>query len=291
MRIPIGSQHISYIRHGLDDLGLLLNLARLPQEDNASYRSRLADVFARPGNATYLGLAASLAREFGYTPQTAITIACTDTDANPRMILLNQMLYLYLDEDTLEASWFLREPQVETLILLAAAINSTSNFTATLGSNVTGTELSTGLLQADSHTWILDEIVPASRRFHLSKYPVIPGSVTFDEELIFRRFRSTPANPGDFYLDPDTGLVITALLPSGRARVAYQYRQENAILLHQPICLLDLNSSQACSWFFSIVPRDIWETVDGQVSPAFPQPFMQRIINEINKNCPALWGP
>lgn len=288
MRFPIGSQHLSYVRNGLDNLGLLLNLPRLPQEDNASYRARLEDVYTRPGNATYQGLVASLGREFGFRPQEAIAIS--SSAALARVILTQQTLYLYTSPGQLEAFWFLREPQVETLTQLVAAINTTEHFQAALTAEMTGEELSQGLLHDDSHAWVLGETVPASRSFHLAHADIIPGSVVFDEEAIFRRHVTTPSQPGDFFLDPATGLVKTTLLPSGAGKVAYQYRRNQLTLSHLPISLLDLNAPAARGWFFSTVPTDVWETFTDRVSPAFPHPFMQKIITEINQNCPALWG-
>lgn len=288
MRLSISNRNYSYVRNGLDNLGLLLNLPRLPGEDNASYRARLEDVYAHPGNATYNGLAAALGREFGFSPREALEI--TSNAPKARVVLTQQTLYLYTAPNKLEAFWFLREPQVETLSRLVTAINDTDHFQATLLSEVSGNELSFSLLQADNFCWVLNEIVPAARSFHLSKSPVIPGTVVFDEEPVFRRYANPPTNPGDFFLDPETGLIKTALLPSGTGKVAYQYRTAKIIILHLPIGLLDLNSTAARNWFFSTVPADVWDSAMNQSQAAFPHPFMQRIISEINQRCPALWG-
>lgn len=292
MRVVVSDKrHLSYVRNSLDGLGLLLNLPRLPGEDNAGYRVRLEDVFARPGNATYRGLLAALAREFGYTLQEAATVDCRGAGGQPRVVLKDQTLYLYLSPTELEASWFLREPSVETVGQLVAAINQTGRFSAALADGMSGDELCLGLVQGDSHVWVLNETVPASRSFRLAHAPIVHGSVVFDEEAVFRRFADPPAEPGDYCLDADTGLVQTVLLPSGGGKVAYQYRQDVVTLYHQPVGLLDLNSPAARAWFFATVPKETWEGEADRASPAFPYPFMQRVIEEINQNCPALWGP
>lgn len=48
-----------------DELGDLVSLKRLPNEDNVSYKARIKDVFVHPPSSTKTGLLNSLARELG----------------------------------------------------------------------------------------------------------------------------------------------------------------------------------------------------------------------------------
>jgi len=292
MRYAISDKHANYVRTGLDNLGLLLDLPRLPEEDNASYRARIEGVFARPGSSTYSGLANAIGRELGLIPKEALTITCTSADptANPQIILANQTLNLYVRPGVLEARWFLRTTSVQTIAALAENINATTNFTATVSSQCSGNELSLGLQQQNSQNWVIDEIVPPSVAFHLRHAPVVPGTVVFEEELVFQRYNTSLAKPGDFSLDPATGLVRTVLLPNGISRVAYIYQQNTITLLHSPLGFLNLNSQEARQWFFTTLPKDVWSTPLESLSPALPHPFMQRIIDELIKNCPTQWG-
>lgn len=286
MRIPVTHKHHSYVRNGLDHLGLLLGLPRLPGEKNASYRARLEGVFAKPGNSTYQGLLAALSREFNLPVQPAVRISCT---ANTyRLVLQQQTLSLYL-QDELIISWFLREPEVDTVGQLVTAINQLPAFQAVL-LDVPAQALSRGLVSLDSHIWVIDESVPAARDFRLQHSPVIPGTIVFDEDKVFQRFSPMPELPGDFFLDINTGRVKTAISPSGQGKVAYQYRQTEIILYHSPIALLDLNSSEARNWFFNSVSQFPYNTPDQRFQPGQPHPFMEEIIQELNLHCPALWG-
>jgi hypothetical protein len=288
MRYAITDKNISHYRGPLDNLGVMLDLPRLPEEDNPTYRARLESVFASPGNATYFGMVNSIAREFGLTITEAVTIT-PETPSISQVILKDQTLYLYYDGD-IEATWFLRAAPVIILNDLINEINDTDHFTATLNSGAAGEWLSSGLIHYDSKIWVADEIIPPSRIFHLKNVPIVDGSLSFEEGDVFYRYWPNPTINGDFEVDVATGLVKTVTVPSGRGRVAYLYQGTESVLRHLPFSLFDLNCTAARDWFFSTVPRDIWNIPEDSLSPAFPHPFMKRIISEITKNCPSQWG-
>jgi hypothetical protein len=293
MRYVIDDGNISYVRTGLDNLGLLFDLPRLPEENNAAYRARIESMFAKPGNATYTGMVNSVAREFGYSAVDAVTIACTSEDptANPKIILQNQTLSLYLTPTDLEGQWFLRDATVNTITKLAQAINETTSFTATVNSDVTGNESSMGLIQKSSHDWVIDEIIPASTSFHLKHAPIVPHTIVFEDTDVFYRYIATPAKAGDFSIDLTTGLIKTISMPDGQSHIAYVYQNNITTLQYLPIGLLNLNSQEARHWFFTTKSTNIWDSPENSLYPAKPHGFMQRIINELMKNCPSQWGP
>ncbi|MEW6769993.1 MAG: hypothetical protein AB1330_01185 [Bacillota bacterium] len=61
--IPLVPHHVW---NALDEFGLLLGVARWPQERNAEFKERILDVFRYPANATRLGLYRAIARELGF---------------------------------------------------------------------------------------------------------------------------------------------------------------------------------------------------------------------------------
>ena len=291
MTFPIDRGNLYAFWSGLDELGLLLGLARLPGEVNADYRARLEDVYAHPGNATYQGLIHSISREFGIPYLPALTIVCPSTPGEaPRVILDNQELSLYLNGQDLAASWFLRDPRMSTLTSLVQAINNTGVFSATINPGINPNSYPAGLLNADSYQWVLKEPVPAAIRFTLAHMPINSGTVSFDEGGVFGNYTNSPSQPGDFHLDTNTGEVSCISLPSGTGGVIYQYRQASLTLNWFPIVISDLNSTQSRNWFFSQVEQNIWNTPEARYNPGVPSTFMRRIIDEINTNCPVLWG-
>lgn len=64
-RLADGGLKILDLYNSLDTFGDLLNLKRLPEETNARYFDRLADVFASPANPTRDGMTNALSRELG----------------------------------------------------------------------------------------------------------------------------------------------------------------------------------------------------------------------------------
>ena len=289
MILPVTSSSLHAVWNGLDEIGLTVGLSRLVGETNALYRARLEDVFARPGNSTYQGLVYSLAREFGIAIQPAMTLTPLSGDP-PRAILENQCLTLYSDLDSIVATWFLRDPDISTLALLAQAINDTGAYTATLDDDIDPDSYSAGLINADSSVWILGETVPASTSFPLGHTLINPDTMVFEEYEVFKNFVNPPASPGDFYVNLATGQVNCIILPNGTSRVTYQYRTNSLGLNYLPIVISDLNSLDTRAWFFSQVEQNVWASPEQRYNPGVPYTLMRRIIDEINLNCPVLWG-
>ncbi len=290
MIYPISPGNKYLFWNGLDELGLLLGLTRLPGETNSDYRGRLEDVSAHPGNATYQGLVYALSREFGLTPQPALTITCPEGVTLPRISLENQELVLYTDAETIAGSWFLRDPAISTLLLLTQAINALETFQAVLDADIDPGSYPAGLLNNDSFQWMLKEEVPAATRFTLAHPLINPGTMVFAESQVFANYVDNPSQPGDFHVDPDTGEVQCLIMPGGAGWVTYQYRKTSLGLDYLPIIISDLNSPNSRQWFFSQVEQNIWDNPEQRFNPGAPSTFMQHIIDEINLNCPVLWG-
>jgi hypothetical protein len=293
MRYSLGNQNLTKVYNGLDNLGDLLGLARLPGERNADYRARLESLFVFPGNASYDGLTTSINRELGLAAQPALTIqrASGGDASSSRVVVKNQTIYLFLYDLDLSYTFFLRDPAVSTLQLLQEAITNPGYFTASLAEDIDPQTYASTLLNVDSRVWVSQETVPAARTFQLQHSPIVSGTVSFSETQVFKYYQATPTGVGDFSLDLATGICRCTTQPSGSGVISYQYNQTELTCFSQSAVLLDLNSLQARNWFFTRVERDVWEDLESRYSQTEPYQFMDNIIQEIKDNCPALWGP
>jgi hypothetical protein len=282
----IDDSNLYHIYNGLDELGRILNLSRLPGEENGPYRDRLESVYTHPGNARYDGLVYAINLALGYQPQEVMTIS-TPADTLSRISLQDQTLILTSGSSGF--SFFLRETAVQTLTDLVQAINDTNIFTADLLDDVDGDAFSFGLVNSDSYVWQLSEVIPASHLFALQYAPVVPGTIVFDEGRVFARYLSPPQDSGDFSLDSTTGQVQVISLPSGQSRAAYQYYAKNLTLSYLPVAVSNLNSLPLRNWMFTKMEHNVWNSPSERYSQYQPYPLMQGIIDELKQNCPNFW--
>lgn len=296
----IDDSNIYHIHNGLDELGLILNLPRLPEESNGSYRNRLAEVYARPGNARYDGLLYAINRALGYEVQEMLTITVPapvvplENLINPiaiypaRVLLRSQILELWADEEK-TASFSLRESEVDTLGKLVQAINNTGTFQAKLLNDNNSEIYSANLINADSWLWKLGEIIPASHVFTLQYSPIVPNTVVFEETAVFTHYMNNPTYPGEFFIDNVTGQVKTVIVPSGYSRITYQFGSSDLTLSMSPVVINDLNSIILRNWLFSKIERNVWDSPEERYSLDQPNDLMQGIIDELKQNCPNFW--
>lgn len=273
----------THIQGNLDLLGELVAAPRLPGEEDADYRDRLATVFVHPSNASYRGLLALLCRATGITPHTVIRITYTGEDV-PWIEIMHQQLTLKEGETVKQ--WCLRSDEAFTLAQLTNLINTTTHFSATLLDPSFADARSAGLIWTHNYATVTSEKVPGSRRFRLRHAPVVPQSLIFSETEHFAiAVNDTPAAPGEFKVDLKTGKVTCHSLPSGTGKVSYQYYYTTINLEHTPICLADLNSDVARSWWFNTC-----KLPTGIQQPLQPHPWLQRVYQELLQKCPVQWG-
>jgi hypothetical protein len=133
---------------------------------------------------------------------------------------------------------------------------------------------------------------------------VVSGVSRTDIEDALKRTKENANNIGNVRyidnvvlasLDPEKPVSVATIslasLPDGLSHVAYIYQNNIITFQHLPIGLLNLNSQEARNWFFTTQPTNVWDSPEYSLYPAKPYGFMQRIINELMKNCPSQWGP
>jgi len=302
----------------LDEMGLTLDLQRLPGEDNPDYRSRLYRVFTRPTDSTYQGLLNAITYELGldFYDLMSIEFVGGPTDVGlqvgetpqPRVTLKDGVLTLYghyVNDDENMIVQIDNKPQINMRKLeyvdpeeLLAAIDATGIFGATdIAIEGVGAEprvdWSYTLAALDTNVWIVDEVVPSSTRFTLANSPINEGMFFFGERKIFKTLKlseSAMSQPGDFYVDIATGEVVTTSLPSGTGRVRYQYRNLPINLEASPVSLGYIGSTEMQRYFFTQLELNLFDNPLERFINNIPTLEGTEIINELYRASNNYWG-
>lgn len=288
----------------LDEIGLLLDLKRLPGERNHDYRKRLFRVFTRRTDSTYDGLLNGITYELGLEFEDVLTLTFTgSSDLQPRVTVQDGILTLYSDytnEDDYtviqidnEPQLNLREDGANELSELVALINSTGSFTAALVEDPPPVNWSYCLVNFDTNVWVNDEKVPSSTRFTLENAPLNEGMFYFGEPKVFKRLRVSEdalTQPGDFYINTTTGEVVTTSLPSGEGTVRYQYRDLPKTLEASPVSIGYIGSRDLQRYFFTQLEVRLFDTPLERFINNIPNDEGVEIINELFRASKNYWG-
>ncbi len=293
--IPVTDDSKKSVWGPLDEMGLLLDLERLPGERNHDYRKRLFRVFTRRTDSTYQGLLAGIVYELGLEFDDVLTLTFTGAASlQPRVTVKDGILTLYSHyvsdtESTLiqinnEPQLNLREEGANELSELIALINNTGSFTAVLVEDPPPVKWSFCLIDFDTNVWVNDEIISSSTRFTLENPLINDGMFFFGERKIFKTLKASVevlTQPGDFYIDIATGEVTCASLPSGEGTVRYQYRDLPKTLEASPAALGYIGSRDLQRYFFTQLEVKLFNTPLERFINNIPTSEGVDIINEL----------
>ena len=305
----------------LDEIGLILDLKRIPGERNKEYRERLYRVFTRPTDSTYRGMLNAITYELGLDFYELISIDFIGGPTNvglaagetpqPRVTLKDGVLTLYghyVNEDENMVVQVDNNPQVNLRkleyadpedLLLAIPFPFEATDIGIQG-HVDGTggpamryDWSYTLANVDSNITITQEVVPSSTRFILTQSPINEGQFYFDERRIFKTLKESEndlTQPGDFYLDVSTGEVVVASLPSGLGTVRYQYRNLPIDLEASPVSLGHIGSREMQRYFFTQLELSLFDSPLERFINNIPTLEGTEIINELYRASNNYWG-
>ncbi len=302
--IPVIDEMQKSVWGPLDEMGLLLDLERLPGERNYDYRKRLFRVFTRRTDSTYQGMLAGITYELGLDFNDVLILTFTGaTDLQPRIVVQDGILTLYshyIDDTTHTLIQINNEPQLNLrkedaneLSELIALINGTGVFTAALVEDPSPVEWSFCLADVDTNVWINAETVPSSTRFTLENSLINDGMFFFGERKIFKTLKASVevlTQPGDFYIDIATGEVTCASLPSGEGTVRYQYRDLPKTLEASPAALGYIGSLDLQRYFFTQLEVKLFDTPLERFINNIPTSEGVDIINELFRASKNYWG-
>lgn len=315
-------QPIQIYNH-LDDLGLLVDVNRLPEEKNASLKHRIKDAGVHRSNATYNGLINAITRDLNLRRETILRVKLRDdipTNTYPRIIfgpawvvIWSNLQYVKnaisgtLDlESSIVHVFDMYEKQENTSLTsvyylkdLVEAINNTNYYTIQwIGSSKEKYESvpTRQLINNVSDEFIYTEFIPGSLKFKLKNKNIMPGSVFFSESQIFQNERDIALIPelnpslyniyeGDYIIDYNTGLIQTVNLPSGNGHCFYIKRKTNFLLEISEASILDYSDESVKSQFFDQILLDNNETMS-----ILPKRSHIEHIEELISVAPSYWG-
>lgn len=302
--VPVTDNMKKSVWGPLDEMGLFLDLERLPGERNHEYRERLFRVFTRRTDSTYQGLLNGITYELGLEFDDVLTLSFTgSSDNQPRVTVKDGILTFYsdyTDDETYTIVQVDNEPQLNLrkeaaneLSELITLINNTGEFSAALVEDPPPVEWSYCLVNFDTNVWVNDETIPSSTRFTLENVPLNEGMFFFGERKIFKVLRATEndlSQPGDFYVNTTTGEVVTTSLPSGDGTVRYQYRDLPKTLEASPVSLGYIGSRELQRYFFTQLEVKLFDTPLERYINNIPNEEGVDIINELFRASKNYWG-
>jgi len=302
--VPVTDSMKKSVWGPLDEMGLLLDLERLPGERNHEYRERLFRVFTRRTDSTYQGLLNGITYELGLEFDDVLTLTFTgSSDLQPRAIVQDGILTLYsdyTDDDNYviiqiqsEPQLNLRQEDANELAELIPLINGTGVFSAALVEDPPPVEWSYCLVNFDTNVWINDEVVPSSTRFTLAHTLINDGMFFFGERKVFQTLQTSESalsNPGDFYVNLTTGEVVTTSIPSGEGTVRYQYRDLPKTLEASPVSLGYIGSRDLQRYFFTQLEVRLFDSPLERFINNIPNEEGVDIINELFRASKNYWG-
>jgi hypothetical protein len=243
------------VSNELDDFGLLLDLKRLEEENNRSYKQRLFDVFVNRANSSYTGLINGITRELGLSVYHAMTVSPTWDGANikgdnPAIVFDETKCYVYSDytsasglEVTIDrydrsGSWTLGE--------LVSAINATGYMYAALQSGVSSTTRAMCIFNQKSIDVVTSEdLATGSVIVNLEHDNLFSDSVSVTSSNLFERVGSQIelVKSGQYYIDYDLGILYTVEAPEAGSVIRYEYRDDNFEVMASPVIIHNLQSS------------------------------------------------
>ena len=281
-----------------DEHGALMGLPRLQGEDNATFRSRIFDVFIHRANSTYRGMINGITRELGLPLSQPLLInPKMDGDGNflasdPYIKFDGAWLYLYSDYANglldYKIDRYIPGGNYEHLGRLVDLVNTTSFFEASLHGNTDPFKKSMTILNQSNRVLVPRESVPASTTFRLKNDHLVSGSVLFSGTYITMREVYAVGDlslSGAYLVDYKKGIIRTnASLPVGTS-IRYEYVVHPFMPLASDVIINDINSENFRIKLFSQVLQDDGSFVDGT-----PTELGVDFLNELYSVYPLYWG-
>jgi len=282
----------------VDEHGLILDVERLRNEKNESYRKRLLETVSRRANSTYIGLIHAITRELGLSLFKSIWVnpkIGTDGEflaPDPYIKFDGVYLYLYSDyaNKVLEATIDRYEPggQFEHYFRLANRINLSPSFEAGIHPGVDYYTRSMTILNQSNRGEVELEAVKGSTKFRLDKWPVCKNTIFFSNRSIYKTEVSSIAaitSSGKYHIDYMKGIITSYLPPLPGTSVRYKYHSLPWVAWASPVILHDINNNNFMVKMFEQVLQD-----DGSYTNGLPTTVGKDIINELMTVYPMYWG-
>jgi len=251
------------IHHAIDDIGILVGLDRLPEEEAATFRDRVMDVFVNKANASYPGLLNGINRQLGFIPERTLEIglrSSVDMDSGPRIEFNSTNITIY-------SSWGINKDTTVEMTIdtfndfisprhtygaryisdVVEYINAYSSiFEATLSDSSKIYSLASNLVPKSSVKLSTPELLKAQHHKLRHEY-IVPGSIVFNDsrpktELSFRGLDfdtdeefSPPTDEEIYWIDYDQGYVSIGIKDPRGISVSYLYHDFPLVVYTMPV--------------------------------------------------------
>ena len=303
----IGVPQASNIYNQFDEFGLLTSLPRLPQEDNATYKHRLLDVYINRANSTYVGLINGITRELGLSLYQPFRIYPKKQGSefiaeNPVVVFNGPFIELWRDYYNqvleLEVDRFNQDSDIYTMADLAIYINNNSSyFTVDLVDEDVKYNRAMCIINQSNIVEVKSELIPLTERFTLqnpglttsdSGGGIILETIYFSDRDTFKTRVSTVTAvkaPGTYYLDRYTGNVVVYDTPSPGTTIRYSYIVDYFRPLASPIIIQNLQHENVKRKMFEQILVD-----NGTIQHGIPTEFGAKLINQVNAVYPLFFS-
>ena len=251
------------VHHPMDDIGTIVGLDRLNEEDVADFRDRVMDVFVNKANASYPGLLNGMNRHLGFIPERTLVMELASTalmENGPRIEINATNVTIY-------SSWGINiTPSVEMTIDIfndfkssrhthyarymgdvVEIINTYSSvFTTTLSDTSKLYTLASNLVPLSSVNLQQTELIKTQHHKLKNNY-IVPGSIVFNDyrprnELIFRGSDwdledefTPPSDEETYWVDYDQGYVTLGIEDPRNISVSYLYNDLPLTVYSMPV--------------------------------------------------------
>lgn len=290
------------ITGSFDYIGQLVDLSRLDGESYRNYKHRVLDVYVNRANATYRGLINGITRELGLLPFEALTVdikAGSDgLPESPRIVVDTNEIILYNKWEG--SSNYSIDKIINTynragndyngyyIEDLISEINSSTYFTATIGTEVDPKTRSRNLIKISSDKIIASEPILPTTSFRLDNGNILEDTLFFEETEVFQTLKATETEvvrEGDYYVNFETGRIVVKTVPSGNGRARYVTRNIPFVAPASPIFIVDFKDPKFREEAFRMETLD-----DGTIVEGIPKAEAVDIINELFSIKEQYWG-
>lgn len=281
-----------------DDLGLYLGLPRYDNESISNYKDRLKSVFTHRASTSYNGLLNGIAQEFGLERKIAFSIT-VDNDVYPKWFINkdSSKLVVYstyhsptnyseLCSIDLRASTFV---SIQDLIdeLLANGLGVTQYDTSIVD------KPAFFLVNSTSHE-VFTETLAATKSYSLAKKNIVPGTITFSNQLLFANEVDSYDNLTDYgdYCINYTSSIVNTYGYSGDSSIVFSYTYNSSpfFLYYLPVYIANFFDENFLETIFQKSIKAVYTNTTDMYRYDIPKAEFIEFFTELKNLNKIYWG-
>lgn len=273
----------------LDEFGLLLDLPRIQDENNSTYKQRLFDVFVHRANSTYYGLINGITRELGLSMYHAMTVTPVWNGSvyagdSPAIVFEETKCYVYDDYANTSLTTTIdrfgtSSSRYTTMEELVASINGSGYIYAALQDSSYSNKRAMEIFNQKSVNLVVsEELNKGGPVINLNHDSLLQGSVTISSTNLTDRVASQAAitKRGHYYIDHTLGIIYSFAAPEPGATIRYEYINPSLEVWASPVIIHDIQSTDFKEKMFEQIL-----TSDATYTNGAPTSLGADLVNEL----------